>query len=492
MGCVSSSSISEEPPARTVTGSAPLDGRTFADIIIRFMTENREGPSLEQGELLEYIRNQGTSADEGDGMCNKTPIQFASQHRLIVWLMFIIRRLNVFRPEFLGDALRDMNAVDPRLRRTLKGDDLVKYDAVVKLLTVPATAVFLEGHYRGQTKETEEALTAAFKALKYTAPEAREIPNEPPALAAWMMASTTAKLAIEAYTGGLWGLFTSCLKLAEIVKRWSARDRERLAWRAFAEAHRGMIESARTLARANAMADDPGIALSPILSKSIKNSLKAWTGSVQDLVERLCKEVEAAIANPSTTRDELKMLMAKSTVEVLEKRALMNVELEKTRRDCDNTRRIYSLQTTVENLKPMVDRFLQLDEDLKESLQILKHGREVAQREIDEALDRVLKTYLFDRGHGNGTYAALAPDLAAAQLNIAGAPLGAGNADAPVPAAASPSPTAGVSSAVAATPESPVVAPAPDATEPAPAAASPDFATDSLRTGIAAPGAGGS
>lgn len=53
----------------------------------RFMTENREGPSLEQGAVLEYIRNQGTSADEGDGMCNKTPIQFASQHRLIVWLM---------------------------------------------------------------------------------------------------------------------------------------------------------------------------------------------------------------------------------------------------------------------------------------------------------------------------------------------------------------------------------------------------------------------
>lgn len=49
-----------------------------------------------------------------------------------------------------------MNAVDPRPRAMLKGDDLLKYDAVVKLLTVPATAVFLEGHYRGQTKETEE------------------------------------------------------------------------------------------------------------------------------------------------------------------------------------------------------------------------------------------------------------------------------------------------------------------------------------------------
>lgn len=170
----------------------------------------------------------------------------------------------------------------------------------------------------------------------------------------------------------------------------------------------------------------------------------------------------------------------------------MQVELEKTRRDCDNTKQIYSLRTTVENLKPMVDRFLQLDEDVKESLQTLKHGREVAQSAIDEALVRVLKTYLFDRGQGNGTYAALAPDLAAAQLNIVGAPLGARNADAPIPAAASPSPTAGVPAAVAAAPEPPVVAPAPDATEHAPAAASPDFATDSLRTGIAAPGAGGS
>ncbi|CAN0545466.1 unnamed protein product, partial [Ectocarpus sp. 12 AP-2014] len=117
---------------------------------------------------------------------------------------------------------------------------------------------------------------------------------------------------------------------------------------------------------------------------------------VQDLVEHLCEEVVEAMANPSTTRDELKMLMTKSTVEVVEKRALMNVELEKTRRDYDNTRQIYSLRTTVGNLKPMVDRFLQLDEDVKESLQTLKHGREVAQRTIDEALARVLKTYLFD------------------------------------------------------------------------------------------------
>lgn len=39
----------------------------------------------------------------------------------------------------------------------------------------------------------------------------------------------------------------------------------------------------------NAMADDPGIALSPSLSNSIKNSLKVWIGFVQDLVEQLCK-----------------------------------------------------------------------------------------------------------------------------------------------------------------------------------------------------------
>lgn len=176
----------------------------------------------------------------------------------------------------------------------------------------------------------------------------------------------------------------------------------------------------------------------------------------------------------------------------------MQVELEKTRRDCDNTKQIYSLRTSVEKLKPMVDRFLQLDEDVKESLQTLKNGRGVAQSAIDEALARVLTTYLVDRGQGNESNTAPASDLAAAQLNIDGAPLGAGTTAAPIPAAASPSIAAGASAPVAAAPAPAVIAPAPAATEPAPAATEPqpllppDFAADSLSANIAAPGARGS
>lgn len=53
------------------------------------MKENREGPTMEQGELLEYMTRQGTPADEADTKNNKTPMQYASQHRLVIWLMYV-------------------------------------------------------------------------------------------------------------------------------------------------------------------------------------------------------------------------------------------------------------------------------------------------------------------------------------------------------------------------------------------------------------------
>ena len=51
-------------------------------------------------------------------------------------------------------------------------------------------------------------LTEAFKELSQTVPDASDIPDEPPKLGAWMMARNVAELTIEAYSGGLWGLFT--------------------------------------------------------------------------------------------------------------------------------------------------------------------------------------------------------------------------------------------------------------------------------------------
>ena len=58
--------------------------------IRRFMTTNRNGPTMEQGALLEYIvRKQGTPADKGDSKYNKTPVQYASQNRLVLWLMYV-------------------------------------------------------------------------------------------------------------------------------------------------------------------------------------------------------------------------------------------------------------------------------------------------------------------------------------------------------------------------------------------------------------------
>lgn len=54
--------------------------------------DNPNGPTMEQGALLVYIRGQGTPADVGDGAYNKTPVQFASQQRMVVWLMYVPRR----------------------------------------------------------------------------------------------------------------------------------------------------------------------------------------------------------------------------------------------------------------------------------------------------------------------------------------------------------------------------------------------------------------
>lgn len=55
---------------------------------------------------------------------------------------------------------------------------------------------------------SSSGLTDAFKVLPETVPDASDIPDEPPALGAWMMARNFAELTIEAYGGGLWGLFT--------------------------------------------------------------------------------------------------------------------------------------------------------------------------------------------------------------------------------------------------------------------------------------------
>lgn len=44
---------------------------------------------MEQAEFLEFVRRQGTPADEGGGEMNKTALQNATQHRLVVWLMYV-------------------------------------------------------------------------------------------------------------------------------------------------------------------------------------------------------------------------------------------------------------------------------------------------------------------------------------------------------------------------------------------------------------------
>lgn len=53
------------------------------------MIKNPTGPTPDQGKLLEYIKNQTTPADEGDSKFNKTPRQYAAQHRLVLWLMYV-------------------------------------------------------------------------------------------------------------------------------------------------------------------------------------------------------------------------------------------------------------------------------------------------------------------------------------------------------------------------------------------------------------------
>eukprot|EP00752_Nemacystus_decipiens_P005606 g5074.t1 len=395
MGCSQSRAGGATPRRRDATEPTtvqpyPLDGRIFTDIMMRFMMKNPEGPTMDQGALLQFIRNQATPADRGDSRFNKTPVQYASQHRLVKWLMFIIHRLNVSQPRLLSDAINKMNVVDRRLRSQLNEDEQRIYDQVMKLLIAPNTATFLDGDYQTEDEINQE-LKDAYNELWQTVPDAPDIPDEPPQLGAWMMARTVSELTIEAYSGGLWGLFTSCLKLAEIVKRWTARSQERLAWRAFAEAHRGMVESARTL---NTMADDINIGLNVTMSSKIKKSLKTWIGSVQLVVESLCKGIEAAIANPRTNSDDLNRLMVKSTAEVMEKRALMNVEFEHARQQCSNNERI-------DKLEKAVARFHKLDKDLAESLGILS-DTETPQHQIDEALERVLRKYRFSRGKGGG------------------------------------------------------------------------------------------
>lgn len=54
-------------------------------------------------------------------------------------------------------------------------------------------------------------LADAFKELAHRVPDASDIPDEPPELGVWMMAGKAAELTMEAYGGGLWGLFTVCI-----------------------------------------------------------------------------------------------------------------------------------------------------------------------------------------------------------------------------------------------------------------------------------------
>eukprot|EP00752_Nemacystus_decipiens_P005734 g5189.t1 len=357
-----------------------MDGTTFAGLIISFMIANESGPSEEEGKLLLFAHDQGTSANERDTSSGLTPIEYASQRRLILWLRFIIDRLRVRDPAITTAAIAKFRAKDRRkLTEMSDPDDRDKYTRAYTCLDLPHTVEFLDELYQRQSVQTDQEL------------DWDDPPREMTKLGAWMMMRSVGSATFEAYGGGLYALYTVCLRFAQAVNRWARFPEHKITWQAFAEAHRGLVDSARTLI---ALADVPSEEQDMAASNSLKKSLREWIASVLNVVQKLCEEMEEAVANPQATHNELQKHMMKSTAEILEKRAQINLQLERTRTTFTGNPVIGNIDTA--SLKEELASRFELDKKVKAARGILSQDSS-NEKELRQALQDVLTTLVEHR-----------------------------------------------------------------------------------------------
>ncbi|CAM9955194.1 unnamed protein product [Ascophyllum nodosum] len=357
-------------PYEIGTDDTPISGQLFADIIISLMSKSPQGPSEEEGRLLIFIKNQGTSPDE-EGKLGRTPRVYASQHRLPVWLRFIIHRLEVDPP---GDTSTERHRgsfdVDRRHMAELplgsSERDILR--DVLKSNSDPQSARFNRKHYREKMDSTDkaEALRKGYDKLD-SSPFAEDMPEEDPVkMGLWMVGKISAELAVQAFSGTLlFDVYQVGMGIADIWMRWRGRKEAKGAWRAFAIAYRQVLTCAWTLDK---LTEDP---YAPSLATDAKKSLKDWTEAIKGAVMRVREEIERAIEGHRVQQSHLLNLMYRSTAELMVKHSEINKEISQLQQVWKHAEEIIAIKTTVTKLQAIVERRQKLDAEVEGSLKIL-------------------------------------------------------------------------------------------------------------------------